>query len=320
MDNKDNRRPLLAHLSIFSACVLWGLMAPVGKDAMSNGVNGIAMVAFRVAGGAALFWLASLFAPKEHVPARDRLKFCGAAVFGLILNQGCFTIGLGITSPVNASIMTTSLPIFAMVLAAIILKEPITGKKAAGVLTGCCGAVMLILSSATADSGKVGDMRGDMLCMGAQLSFALYLSLFSGMIKKYSAITVSKWMFLWGAAIILPLTSGTIAATDWHGLPASSWAGVAYVVVGGTFGAYMLMMVAQRTLRPTVVSIYNYMQPAVAVTVSLVTGMSVLTWTQGAAICLVFGGVWLVVKSKSRNDIINSGKKERETSGGNRKF
>ena len=77
----DNKKPLLAHLSMFFACAIWGLMAPVGKDAMLHGIDGITMVSFRVAGGALLFWLASLFMPRERIPVRDRLLMAGAAVF-----------------------------------------------------------------------------------------------------------------------------------------------------------------------------------------------------------------------------------------------
>ena len=127
-----NNRPLIAHLCMFLACAFWGLMAPLGKDAMTHGFTGIDVVTFRVTGGAVLFWLTSLFVKKEHVPKRDLLMLIGAALLGLVFNQCCYTIGLSITSPVNASIVTTSMPIFAMLLAALILKEPITGKKAGG--------------------------------------------------------------------------------------------------------------------------------------------------------------------------------------------
>ncbi len=285
------------------ACVCWGLMSPIGKDAMGHGVDSIDMVSLRIIGGTVLFWITSLFAPKEHVPVRDRFLFIGAGLFGLVCNQCAFIIGLGITSPVNASIVTTSMPIFAMILAALILKEPITGKKAIGVLTGCCGAVMLIMTSATSDNAKVGDIRGDLLCCGAQFSFALYLSLYNKMTKKYSPITVSKWMFLWAAVIVLPFTSGHMAATDWASVPLKTWLETGFVVVVATYVAYLLMMVGQHTLRPTVVSIYNYMQPVVAVTVSVLTGIGVLQWSQALAAIFVFAGVWLVTKSKSRKDI-----------------
>lgn len=176
MDNK-NTRPLIAHLSMFFACAFWGLMAPLGKDAMTHGITGIDMVTFRVCGAAVLFWLTSFFTKRERVMRRDLMLFPLAGLFGLVCNQCCYTIGLSITSPINASIVTTSMPIFAMILAALILKEPITGKKAAGVLMGCSGALILILTSAAATNAKVGDIRGDLLCLFAQFSFALYLSL-----------------------------------------------------------------------------------------------------------------------------------------------
>lgn len=290
---------------MFGACAFWGLMAPLGKDAMTHGLDGITMVSMRVAGGALLFWLTSLFVPKEKVSLRDRLLFAGAAVFGLVLNQCCYTIGLSITSPINASIVTTSMPIFAMLLAAIILKEPITGKKAVGVLMGCSGALILILTSAAHVSDKVGDLRGDLLCLGAQFSFALYLSLFNRLIRRYTVYTINKWMFLWAALIVLPFTWRHVAETTAAPIPLKSWMEAGYVVFFGTYVSYILTMIGQKTLRPTVVSVYNYVQPIVSVAVSVLTGLGVLKPSHALAVILVFSGVWLVTKSRSRRDELN---------------
>ena len=288
---------------MFGACAGWGLMSPVGKDAMLHGFDGITMVSFRVAGACLLFWIASLFAPKEQVPWRDRLMFIGAALTGLLFNQCCFTIGLSITSPINASIVTTSMPIFAMILAALILREPITGKKALGVLMGCSGALILILSSAAHADARVGDIRGDLLCLFAQFSFALYLSLFNPLIKRYNVFTVNKYMFSWATLMLLPLSSYHVYGVISQPIPLLTWIEGGYVVVCGTFFCYILTMIGQRTLRPTVVSVYNYVQPIVAVAASLIMGISTMKLTHVLAVVLVFSGVWLVVKSKSRKDI-----------------
>ena len=298
-----NNRPLIAHLCLFFACAFWGLMAPLGKDAMTHGFTGLDMVTFRVTGGAVLFWLTSLFLPREHVPKKDLLMLVGAAVFGLVTNQCCYTIGLSITSPVNASIVTTSMPIFAMILAFLILKEPITLKKAGGVALGCAGAVTLIVTSAAATNSKVGDIRGALLCLGAQFSFALYLSLFSKMIRRYSVITVNKWMFTYATIMILPFTFGRVSSIDYAAVPMSTWLETGFVVFFGTYVSYILMMIGQHTLSPTVVSIYNYVQPLVSVTVSVLTGLGVFKPAQGVAVVLVCMGVWLVTKSKSRRDM-----------------
>ena len=299
----DNKKPLLAHLSMFLACAFWGLMAPVGKDAMTHGLTGIHMVTFRVVGAAILFWFASLFVKKENPPLRDILLLGLAGLFGLVLNQCCYTIGLSITSPINSSIVTTSMPIFAMILSAIILKEPITAKKAGGVFMGFSGALMLILTSATADNSKVGDIRGDLLCMFAQLSFAFYLSMFNHLIKRYSVFTVTKWMFTFAALVITPFTYSDVAAIPFASITLRTWLETAFVVVVCTFFCYILTMQAQQVLRPTVVSVYNYVQPLVAVIVSVLTGLGVFKPTHALAVLLVFFGVRFVTKSKSRKDM-----------------
>lgn len=296
----QNQRAVMAHLSMFGACAGWGLMAPVGKEAMIHGVSGLSMVTFRVVGACLLFWAASLFAKKEQVPTHDKLMFAGAAIFGLLLNQCCYTMGLSFTSPINASIVTTSMPIFAMLLSALILKEPITGKKAIGVLMGCSGALMLILTSAAHVSNKVGDIRGDLLCLFAQFSFALYLSLFNPLIKRYNVFTINRYMFTWATLMLLPFTFGETAATVRSSLTMKTWLEVGYVVCVGTFFCYILTMVGQRTLRPTVVSVYNYVQPIVSVLASLLMGIGVFKSTHALAVILVFTGVWLVTKSRAR--------------------
>ena len=281
----------------------WGLMAPIGKDAMLNGIDGIDLVSFRVLGGALLFWLTSLFTKKEHVPVKDILLLGCAGLFALVFNQCSYTIGLNLTSPSNSSIMTTSMPIFAMVLSFFILKEPITWQKAGGVLLGCTGAVIIITTSATAGNAKVGNIWGDLLCMSAQLSFALYLSLFKPLIQKYSLFTVNKWMFTWATLIIWPFTLGHVSNIDFASVPMSTWWETGFVVFFGTYISYICMMVGQQTLRPTVVSVYNYMQPLVSVSVSVATGLAVFKTSQALAAILVFSGVWFVVKSKSKHDM-----------------
>ena len=299
----DNKRPLLAHLCLFCSGAFWGLMAPVGKDAMLHGIDGIDLVSFRVLGGAVLFWLTSFFTAKEHVPLRDIVKFAFAGLFALVFNQCSYTIGLGMTSPSNSSIMTTSMPIFAMILSFLILKEPITWKKVLGVLMGCSGAVIIILTSAHADNAKVGNIWGDLLCITAQLSFALYLSLFKNLLSRYSLFTINKWMFTWATLLIWPFTLGHVASIDFAHVPMSTWWESAYVIFFGTYLGYICMMIGQKTLRPTVVSVYNYVQPLVSVSVSVMVGLAVFGFTQAVAAILIFSGVWLVVKSKSKRDM-----------------
>lgn len=299
---KEDKNPA-GHICMFLACAMWGLMAPLGKDAMMHGISGLALVTFRATGGALCFWLASLFVRKpEQVPPRDLLLFFFAGMLSIVFNQCCFTIGLSLTSPVNASIVTTTMPIVTMLLAALFLKEPVTGKKVLGIFSGATGALLLILSSGAAQSqaGTGGGLTGDLLCLTAQCCFAMYLTLFKKLIQRYSVITCMKWMFTYAALVILPFSHAEMARLPWAEVPPKNWLEVGFTVVGATFLAYLLMMRGQQSLRPTVVSMYNYVQPIVACLVSVTLGLGMFGWTQAGAVVLVFGGVWLVTQSKSR--------------------
>ena len=315
----NNRTPLLAHLSLAGAAICWGLMSPLGKDAMQHGIDGITLVSLRVLGGVILFWLTSLFTPRETISRKHIALLCLAAVFGLVGNQCCFTIGLSLTSPVNAGIVTTTMPISALILSALILKEPITLRKALGVALGCCGAVLLVMTSVRTAAGAsgMGDLRGDLLCFAAQISYTIYLTVFGWLAKRYSIFTVNKWMFLSATCIIWPFTAQHVWQTPWSALSTITLAEIAYVVVGGTFLAYILMIRGQQVLRPTVVSMYNYVQPIVAVIVSIVLGLAVFTLTHALAVALIFSGVALVTLSKSRKDMLQTQTKGEENPSSN---
>ncbi len=299
---------LIGHLCMLGASVMWGLMAPLGKDAMTHGISGLEMICFRVTGASVCFWLASLLmklkqqpAEEEKITRRDYLQLLGAALFAIIFNQCNYIIGLSITSPLNASIMTTTMPIFTMVLAFIFLREPITLMKFGGVILGACGAATLILASANGAIGG-GVLKGDLMCICAQCSYAIYLTKFKGVIQKFSAVTSMKWMMTFASLIIVPFAIPQFMATDWGAIASHTWLETAFVVLGGTFCAFLLSITAQKVLRPTIVAMYNYMQPIVSCTVSVILGIGVLGWSHPLAILLVFSGVYLVNRSKAKGD------------------
>ena len=300
MEKKDK---FLPHICMLGACIIWGLMSPLGKDAMNHGITGIDMVSFRTAGAALLFWGLSLFTPRERLTLKEIAVFIPAAVFGVLLNQCGFTIGLSITSPGNASIATTTMPIFAMILSFLILHEPISLKKAGGVALGCAGAILLVSMSASAGNEMVGNIKGDLIVMFAQVSYAFFLSMFNPTVRKYSVVTVNKWMFLFAALMLWPFTGKSVAAIPWSEVPVSAWLETGFVIVFGTFIAYILLIRAQKSLRPTVVAVYNYIQPIVSLTVSVATGLGIFNWAQGVAIILIFCGVMLVNKSRAKDSV-----------------
>lgn len=299
-------RNVQGHLFALTANILWGLMAPVGKSALAE-FSALSVTTFRMVGAAACFWLLSLCCKQEHVDHRDMLKIFFAALFALVFNQGVFIFGLSLTSPIDASIVTTTLPIVTMIVAALYLKEPVTNKKVLGIFVGALGALILILSSRSAGSSG-GSIVGDLLCLTAQISFSIYLTVFKGLSQKYSPITMNKWMFVYASICYIPFSYRDVSAIEWSGISTAALLQVGYVVVGGSFLAYIFIMSAQRLLRPTVVSMYNYMQPIVASIAAILMGIGMFNLEKGIAIALVFLGVYIVTQSKSRKDFEKEGK------------
>lgn len=295
------------HIFALTANVLWGLMAPIGKSALME-FSALSVTTFRMVGAAACFWLLSAFCKYEHVDHRDMLKIFFASLFALVFNQGVFIFGLSLTSPIDASIVTTTLPIVTMIIAAIYLKEPVTHMKVLGIFVGAMGALILIMSSQTTGQGN-SSILGDLLCLVAQISFSIYLTVFKGLSHKYSPITLSKWMFVYASMCYIPFSYHDIAGIQWTQISTAAYLQAGYVVVGGSFLAYIFILTAQRLLRPTVVSMYNYMQPIVASIATIIMGLGVFGWVKGAAVALVFLGVYIVTKSKSKADFEKAGEK-----------
>lgn len=295
------------HVAMLAANSMWGLMAPLAKFVMIGGaVSSLVMTDLRVFGAMILFWIFSFFQKPEHVGHKDLMKLFVASLLAIVFNQGSYIFGVGMTSPVDASIITTSMPLIAMILAAIFLKEPITGKKILGIAVGASGALLLILGSSQASGTTVkGDnpLLGDMFVLLAQCSYAFYFVLFKNFVTKYSAVTVMKWMFTYAFICLLPFSYSSLLATDWLALDGARIASILFVVVGATFLSYILIIVGQKNLRPTVAGMYNYIQPLVATIVAICWGMDSFNLTKVLSVVMIFGGVWLVTSSRSRAEM-----------------
>lgn len=296
---------LKGHASMLGANVMWGLMSPISKFIMLGTVTPLVVTDLRIGGAMILFWIASFFQKPEHVNHKDMISLFGAALLGIVFNQGSFIFGVSLTSPGDASIITTSMPLWAMILAAFILKEPITGKKVIGIAAGASGALLLILGSSQNSHATVsGDTAiwGDLLVLTAQFCYALYIVLYKDFVSKYSLITIMKWMFTYAFICVLPFSASELMTTDWASLQGIEIGGLVYIVVCATFLSYLFIVVGQKNLRPTVAGMYNYIQPLVACIVAICWGMDSFNITKGIAVVLIFGGVYLVTASRSRKD------------------
>jgi drug/metabolite transporter (DMT)-like permease len=293
MENKNWK----GHGALFAAYLIFGLNTPISKFVLEQGaVSSLALTFYRMAGAALLFWALSLCTKKERVQPRDLLTLCLAGLLGIFVNNLAFIVGLGLTSPIDASVITTLVPIMTMALAAVLLKEPVTWIKVTGVVVGAAGALLLIFQGTA--GGSASGTTGNLLCIVSSVSFAVYLTAFRNLIARYRVVTLMKWMFLFSAVCCVPFCWQDVGAVDYARLPASTWLGIAYVIVLATFVVFFCIPTGQKLLRPTVVSMYNYLQPLVSSLVAVALGMDAFGWTKGAAGLLIFLGVYLVTQKK----------------------
>ena len=290
------------HISAFFAYTIFGFNIIICRDLSTLAlISPMGLLCFRVAGAAALFWLTSLFLPKEKVDLKDFPKIFLASMLGLFLTQWSFLKASTMTTPFDTSILTPLTPIFTMFIAAIVLKEPITLKKAGGVALSFIGVIFLILNTVRVESGSVTETQpmGIVYMIGNCIFFAMYLGAFRPLITKYSVVTFMKWMFLFSAIVAIPFDIKELVGLNMAAMPTRYLLELGFVILFSTFVAYFLIPVGQKVLRPTVISLYGYVQPLIATVMGIATGMDRFTWQKVLAAVLVFTGVVLVNKSRA---------------------
>lgn len=293
------------HLALLVANVSWGLMAPFLKDLLNGGIiTPMALSGYRIIGGALLFWLIGMFVKPDKnacnsIERRDIVPLIIASLLVIGLNQVLIIVGMSLTSPVDASVVCSLTPIFTLIFGAILMGIAFTWSKALGVTIGLAGALIFVFTGqADAETYVSNPVLGDVACLMAQVFGALYLVCFTKLISKYSLITLMKWMFLISGIAVLPFSLPDMLAVDWSQVILMEYIDLTFIILFGTCLAYMLIPVAQRRVEPTVIAMYNYLQPVVAVVFSVIAGLATFSIANAIATAMVFVGVWIVNRAK----------------------
>ncbi len=294
---------LRGHLSIAAAYTIFGLNVVLCKDiANSAAVAPHVLFTFRALGASALFWLVSLFQPQEKIQKGDMWRIALASFLGFSLTQMTFLIGITMATAIDSAILGTLGPVFTMIVAYFFVGEPITGKKAGGVTLSLMGVLFLIFNSVQGGGGASATTPlGLVMLLLNSLTFAMYLGIFRPLVSKYSVVTFMKWVFLFSLLMSLPLSAKEMFTMDYAAIPVTVRWEIGYLIFFATFIAYYLIPYGQKLIRPTLVSMYNYLSPIIATVVSIWTGMDHLTWQKVLAAMAIVGGVILVSKSRAAN-------------------
>jgi len=287
---------IFALIAVFLVQVIYGFTFTFANDVIDGGfIRPFGFIFLRVLGAAILFWLLSLFTPKQKIDSKDYITFFLASIFGIALNMLTFFKGLEFTTPIHASVIMTVVPIVVLVLSALFLKERITGLKITGIILGFSGAIVL---SVYGKAALIGDniLLGNFLVFINAVSYSIYLIIIKKITSKYHPFTFIKWLFLFGLILVSPFGYNEFSQVDWSSFTPYILFSVIFVVVGATFITYLLNPLALRHLKASTVSTFLYIQPVIASIFALLIGSDTINTVKLVAATLIFSGVYLVTK------------------------
>ena len=299
MDNKK----LQGHAAVLTANVIFGLGVPVTKLLLDHWVTPMGYMASRSLFAAIIFWVISIFMPKEKVARKDLVVILLGGLLGFVVSQTLTAECLKFTTPVYYSIIATLCPIATMLMAALFLGEKINGMKTVGVVLGKVGALIMMFANQTLSSGS-NDLLGISFGFLSLATWVAYLLITRKVSQKYSAVTQMKWVFLISAVVTVPIAWGGLddnalytAAWGWDGV-----AEMAFIVVFATVLGYFAIPFAMRYLSATTVSVYTNLQPVVASVVAFAIAQDTLTWDKPVAGVLVLLSAYIVTTAQMKKD------------------
>lgn len=291
---------LWAILAATLATCIYGVNHTVAKALMPDYVGPFGLILMRVAGAAILFWFISIFTKNQKIETKDFPRIFGSAVFGMVINMLLFFKGLSFSTPINSSVIVTISPIIVFILSAFLIREKITWLKGSGAIVGLLGALILVLFGKEISYNAPNIPLGNALILVNATSYGIYLIMVRPLTKKYSAITLMKYLFLVATIINLPICYAEFVQVDWQSLPFDAIWRIAFVVLGTTFLTYLLNIYALKEISASTLGVFVYLQPVIAISYAIFAGVDQLNLLKVIAAVLVFLGVFMVSKNPAR--------------------
>lgn len=239
---------------------------------------------------------------KERIEKKDYGLLMIAGLLGVTLNQTFSIMGIASTNPIHSSLLIMSTPIIVSVLAAIFLKESFAGNKIIGLLLGLSGAFLLIKSRATSTETHPPTLQGDGLILAGSLCYSTYLILIRKVSKKYSPITILRFVFLFGAFFSLPFSLKSFLIADWTGFSGWDWFSILYIVILGTLAANLLMNWGVQQWGPSKTGTFVYFQPVFGTLGAVLLMGEQFNMVKAISGLLIVAGVWITSLKMKKKD------------------
>ena len=277
-----------AALSIAGAGTLWGLIGLFVNFLAAKGFAPLQITTLRVTTAllftALIIWRTDI--RQFFIRPKDWWMFFGNGVIGLVFFNWCYFNAIAGGSLAIAALLLYTAPVFVMLISVILFHEKLTKEKlVALVITfigcGCITGAFAGSLSVSRDTFLYGLTSG--------FGYALYSIFGKPATKKYSALTVSLWCFLFAAAFTLPL-SGLTGKTDLFS-DTTVWGGILGIGLISCVFPNILYMRGLQQLEAGHAAILATIEPVVAAIVSFLFLGENFTWQKLLGIVLILAAV-----------------------------
>ena len=217
VSNSRSNNAAAPHLALIAVQILFATWPIVGKIAL-RAVPPIALVGFRVAGAALTFLiLAKISGGLQTIRRDDWSLLIVSSILGLILNQWLFVKGLSLTTAINSTLLSTTIPVSTLLVGVLLGTDRVTWQRVLGIVLAAFGVLYLIgpgraqFSSAT--------RSGDLLIVSNSLCYGAYIAVSKDLVKRYNALTVITWIFIIGCVATIPVGVISLAPIPLRGVP-----------------------------------------------------------------------------------------------------
>jgi drug/metabolite transporter (DMT)-like permease len=270
---------------------MFGTWPIFGKIALTV-LPSTGLVALRVAGAAIAFAiLQHTVGRAQQIRKSDYARIALYALLGVVLNQFLFVKGLSLTTVINATLLGTTIPIFTLLVSIALGYDRLSFRKTLGISFAAAGVIYLLYPERNFTSDTA---FGNLLIVFNSISYGAYLAISKDILKRYGALTVLTWIFIFGCIATLPIGGYALANAPLYLAGTGVWLAVLYIILVPTVVVYYLNAWALARVEPSTVAIYIYLQPLIAFALApliLNEKWNPRTWLASA---LIFSGVAIV--------------------------
>ncbi|MFT3744582.1 MAG: DMT family transporter [Pyrinomonadaceae bacterium] len=290
----DNERSIAPYLALVGVQLSFGSFPVFGKIALTV-IPAVGLVGFRVGLTALIFVIVQSFRRRFWLKDRiDYLKLFGISFLAVTFNQLLFTTGLSLTKASNASLISVTIPIFALTVGYVLGSEILRPVKVLGIIIACTGVVLLVDPRNASFSSQT--TLGDLLVVANSFCYGVYVAISKSIVTRNGAFRSIMWIFVFASIFCVPLGVYSLRDVDFTAIQPNIWGAILYTALIGTLVPYFLNAWALARVNPSTVAVFVYLQPVVGFMLAVAflgehVGINFI-----ASALLVFAGVYLVTK------------------------